>query len=193
MIIVGIFMYQVYKINYSPVKTEIALEKTVSNSVSTSAFVVRDETPIKANVTGTLVPLVEDGKRVANGDERCSCVRSRKYGQENYNELKKVKEDIAYYSSLQNKVGVQTNDVETLDNRIYSACDDLVSAINTGEVDNYSEKESTLRDAITSRQLSTGTVIDPTQKLSELKTQRLNELQKNEGGYTKIQANKPGY
>ena len=59
LIIVGIFMYQVYKINYSPVKTEIALEKTVSNSVSTSAFVVRDETPIKAN--GTLVPLVEDG------------------------------------------------------------------------------------------------------------------------------------
>lgn len=27
LIIVGIFMYQVYKINYSPVKTEIALEK----------------------------------------------------------------------------------------------------------------------------------------------------------------------
>lgn len=53
-----------------------------------------------------------------------------------------MKEDIAYYSSLQNKVGVQTNDVETLDNRIYSACDDLVSAINTGEVDNYSERKA---------------------------------------------------
>ena len=191
LIIVGIFMYQVYKINYSPVKTEIALEKTVSNSVSTSAFVVRDETPIKANVTGTLVPLVEDGKRVANGDD-VAVVFDSENAARNYNELKKVKEDIAYYSSLQNKVGVQTNDVETLDNRIYSACDDLVSAINTGEVDNYSEKESTLRDAITSRQLSTGTVIDPTQKLSELNT-RLNELQKNEGGYTKIQANNPGY
>lgn len=191
LIIVGVFMYQVYKINYSPVKTEIALEKTVSNSVSTSAFVVRDETPIKANVTGTLVPLVEDGKRVANGDD-VAVVFDSENAARNYNELKKVKEDIAYYSSLQNKVGVQTNDVETLDNRIYSACDDLVSAINTGEVDNYSEKESTLRDAITSRQLSTGTVIDPTQKLSELNT-RLNELQKNEGGYTKIQANNPGY
>ena len=154
LIIVGIFMYQVYKINYSPVKTEIALEKTVSNSVSTSAFVVRDETPIKANVTGTLVPLVEDGKRVANGDD-VAVVFDSENAARNYNELKKVKEDIAYYSSLQNKVGVQTNDVETLDNRIYSACDDLVSAINTGEVDNYSEKESTLRDAITSRQLST--------------------------------------
>ena len=169
LIIVGIFMYQVYKINYSPVKTEIALEKTVSNSVSTSAFVVRDETPIKANVTGTLVPLVEDGKRVANGDD-VAVVFDSENAARNYNELKKVKEDIAYYSSIQNKV----------------------SAINTGEVDNYSEKENTLRDAITSRQLSTGTVIDPTQKLSELNT-RLNELQKNEGGYTKIQANNPGY
>ena len=152
---------------------------------------VRDETPIEANVTGTLVPLVEDGKRVANGDD-VAVVFDSENAARNYNELQKVKEDIAYYSSLQNKVGVQTNDVETLDNRIYSACDDLVSAINTGEVDNYSEKESTLRDAITSRQLSTGTVIDPTQKLSELNT-RLNELQKNEGGYTKIQANNPGY
>lgn len=107
LIIVGIFMYQVYKINYSPVKTEIALEKTVSNSVSTSAFVVRDETPIKANVTGTLVPLVEDGKRVANGDD-VAVVFDSENAARNYNELKKVKEDIAYYSSLQNKVGVQT-------------------------------------------------------------------------------------
>lgn len=88
LIIVGIFMYQVYKINYSPVKTEIALEKTVSNSVSTSAFVVRDETPIKANVTGTLVPLVEDGKRVANGDD-VAVVFDSENAARNYNELKK--------------------------------------------------------------------------------------------------------
>ena len=62
----------------------------MSNSVSTSAFVVRDETPIKANVSGTLVPLVEDGKRVANGDD-VAVVFDSENAARNYNELKKSK------------------------------------------------------------------------------------------------------
>lgn len=189
--IIGIFLYQVFKINYNPVTTEIALDKTVANNVITQAFIVRDETPIIANVSGTLVPLVEDGKRVANGDD-VAVVFADETAAKIYNQLTEVKNDIAYFSSLQNKIGIQTSDFSALDERLYNACENYVSTIAGGVVESYSEKENLVRDAATSRQLSSGVEIDPSQKLSELKL-KLSELEGQERGYTKIKADNPGY
>lgn len=191
LVVIGIFMYQVFKINYDPVKTEIAIDKTVYNSIITNAFVARDETSIQANVTGTLVPLVEDGKRVANGDD-VAVVFTDEAAAKIYNQLEEVKEDIAYFSSLQNKIGVQTSDIQSFDERIYNACEAYVMSVNNGAIENYSDKEDSVRDAVTSRQLSIGIEIDPSKKLSELNSQ-LASLEAQEGGYTKIKADNPGY
>lgn len=191
MIIIGIFLYQVYKINYNPVTTEIAIDKTVSDNVITQAFIVRDETPITANAAGTLVPLAEDGKRVAKGDD-VAVVFTDETAAKIYNQLTEVKKDIAYFSSLQNKVGIQTSDIAALDEKIYNACENYVTEISGGCVENYSVKESAVRDAVTSRQLSTGIEIDPSEKLKELNAE-LAKLEAQEGGYTKIKADNPGY
>lgn len=191
LLIIAVFLYQVFKINYDPVKTEIALKNTISDHVDTKAFIVRDEMPIKASASGTLVPLVEDGKRVANGDD-VAVVFTSEAAAKVYNELSSVKEDIAYFSSLQNKVGIQTTDVDTLDDRIYAACEAYVLALDSGVVENYGGYEDTIRDTITSRQLSTGTEINPSEKLAGLKA-RLADLQAQEGGYTTIKADSPGY
>lgn len=188
---IAFFLYQVFKINYQPVKTQVALSKTVASTAVTDAFVVRDEYPIEASVTGTLVPLVEDGKRVASQDD-VAVVFTSDEAAKTYNEIKSVKEEIAYFSSLQNKVGVQTADITPLDERIYSACEAYAVAVNNGNIDSYQTYEDNIRDAITSRQLSTGTVIDPSAKLGELNA-KLAQLQSAEIGYNTIKAPHPGY
>ena len=185
------FLYQIFKINYSPVKTQVALEKTVSASTVTDAFVVRDEYPITATISGTLVPLVDDGKRVASGDN-VAVVFTSDEAAKNYNEIKSLEKDVEYYASLQNKVGVQTSDIEPLDERVYTACEDYIVAINKGDVDSFSRYEETLREYINSRQLSTGAVIDPSVRLEELNT-RLEQLKKENIGYNTITAPHPGY
>lgn len=188
---IAFFLYQVFKINYEPVKTEVALEKTVSASAVTQAFIVRDEYPIEASVTGTLVPLVEDGKRVASGDN-VAVVFTSDEAAKTYNEIKELEKKIEYYASLQNKVGVQTADITPLDERIYSSCGDFVAAVSSGKIDTLDSFEEKVRDAITSRQLSTGAVIDPSIKLSELTTQ-LEQLKAKNIGYSTITAPHPGY
>ncbi len=189
--IIVFFLYEVFKINYEPVKTEVALQKTVASSAVTEAFIVRDEYPIEASVSGTLVPLVEDGKRVASGDN-VAVVFGSDDAAKVYNQMNAVSEDIAYYSSLLNKVGIQTNDVTVLDERIYSACEEYVAAISHGKIEAYDYYEDNIRDAFTSRQLSTGTVIDPTEKLMSLEAQ-LTDLKSRAGGYNTITAPHPGY
>ncbi|MBQ5994327.1 MAG: hypothetical protein IJL63_00555 [Clostridia bacterium] len=190
-VFIAFFLYQIFKINYSPVKTQAALEKTVSASTLTEAFVVRDEYPITANITGTLVPLVDDGKRVASGDN-VAVVFTSDEAAKNYNEIKALEKDVEYYSSLQNKVGVQTSDIEPLDERVYSACEDYIIAINSGNADTFGRYQETLREYINSRQLSTGSVIDPSVKLEELNTQ-LEQLKRQNIGYNTITAPHPGY
>lgn len=189
--IICVCIYQIFKINYTPVQTEIALEKTVSKSVTTETFIVRDETYITAQVSGTLVPLVADGKRVASGDD-VAVVFTSEASARNYSKIRELEEEIAYFESLRNKIGIQTSDVESLDERIYSACESYIQAIAGGNVADFESYEDTLCEAITSRQLSTGTVIDPTEKLAALRAE-LAELKNAEGGYTTIQANNPGY
>ncbi|MEG1437509.1 MAG: HlyD family efflux transporter periplasmic adaptor subunit, partial [Oscillospiraceae bacterium] len=61
--------YQGYMMVYEPVKTETAFEYTIYDTVETEIFVVRDEQYISNHASGTIVPIVEDGKRVANGQE----------------------------------------------------------------------------------------------------------------------------
>ena len=191
LLFIAFFLYQVFKINYEPVKTEVALEKTVSASAVTQAFIVRDEYPIEASVTGTLVPLVEDGKRVASGDN-VAVVFTNDDAAKTYNEIKDLEKKIEYYASLQNKVGVQTADITPLDERIYSACGDFVAAVNRGKIDSLKSYADKIRDAVTSRQLSTGAVIDPSVKLAELNTQ-LEQLKAKNIGYSTITAPHPGY
>lgn len=185
------FLYQVFKINYQPVKTQVALSKTVASTAVTDAFVVRDEYPIEASVTGTLVPLVEDGKRVASQDD-VAVVFTSDEAAKAYNEMKAVKEEIEYFSSLQNKVGVQTADITPLDERIYSACEAYSVAISKGNISSYETYENNIRDAMTSRQLSTGTIIDPSARLGELNA-KLAQLQGANIGYNTIKAPHPGY
>lgn len=192
--IVALFVFQVVRINYEPVKTEPAQKKTISDNAVTQAFVVRDEYPISVNGSssgGTLVPLVEDGKRVASGDN-VAVVFGSDEAAKTYNEIRKLEKQISYYSSLQNKVGVQTADITPLDDRIYSCAQDYIVAINGGNVDSYESYEENLRDAITSRQLSTGVSIDPSVKLAELNT-KLEQLKTQQIGYSTISAPHPGY
>lgn len=188
---IAFFLYQVFKINYQPVKTQVALSKTVASTAVTDAFVVRDEYPIEASVTGTLVPLVEDGKRVASQDD-VAVVFTSDEAAKTYNEIKSVKDEIEYFSSLQNKVGVQTADITPLDERIYTACEAYAVAVNNGNIDSYETYENNIRDAVTSRRLSTGTVIDPSAKLGELNA-KLAQLQAENIGYSTIKAPHPGY
>ncbi len=190
-LIVAICVYQIFKINYSPVKTEIALEKTISKAVTTDGFVVRDETYVTADAVGTPVPLVTDGKRVASGDA-VAVVFTSEASARVYSQIQKLEADIAYFESLKNKIGIQTSDVESLDERIYSACAQYVTAMADGDIDALETYEDTVCEAITSRQLSTGTVIDPTEKLSSLKAQ-LADLQAQSGGYITVRADNPGY
>lgn len=89
-------------------------------------------------------------------------------------------------------MGIQTTDIEPLDEKIYEMCEKLVLCENTGEIEKYGEFENAVRDAVTGKQLATGAQIDVTAKISALKAQ-LTDLKAASNTYGTVTASHPGY
>lgn len=194
--IAGVFLiayvgYQFFLINNEPVKTEVALEKTVYDTVDTTAFFVRDESYIENNSTGTLVPLVTDGMRVANGDTVAVVFKDEQSARD-YKRISELNLSIAYYLSLKNRVGVQTTDLSSIESRINSACRSYIAATADGDIDNINGERDALKEAITARQLATGSLITVDEKLASLNAE-LAALKSKSVGYNSVIAGNPGY
>ncbi|MFR5141509.1 MAG: HlyD family efflux transporter periplasmic adaptor subunit [Acutalibacteraceae bacterium] len=59
--------YQVYLSQYTGLKTEAATYSTVSESIDTTGFIIRDEEVISSSYSGVLNYTVDDGEKVAEG------------------------------------------------------------------------------------------------------------------------------
>ena len=190
-LVLSVCTYQIFKLNYSPVQTEVALQKTVYDTVTCDSFIARDETPIKTDADGTLVPLVVDGRRVARGDAVAVVFKSEEAAK-TYSRIENLKTQIHYFESLKNKVGTHTSDLELLNEKVYASCENYIRAVSAGKTEQLQTAGHDICDAITSRQLAVGTVIDPTEKIASLQAE-LAALETDSKGYDTIYAPNPGY
>ena len=186
------FVYQVVQMNSNPYKTELALERDIKNTVSTKAFVVRDEEYLTTdNTSGTVVSIAEDGKRVARGDS-VAVVFQNTDSAAAYVRINELTKEIEYYNQLKNRVGIGTNAPSSYSNLINNACINFISA-SRGEIDsNYHIALNDFRDAITTRQLAVGKELSVDAKLAELEAE-LVSLQAKATGYITVASPNPGY
>ncbi|MBQ7957095.1 MAG: hypothetical protein IJ279_03565 [Clostridia bacterium] len=172
---VAVFMiiYLVYlalDANYSPVKTEVATMKTVENSVSTKVFIVRDENYISAKASGTIVPLVEDGQRVAEGQDIAAVFSDEKEANK-YVELRKVHSELERFQNIEASDKMNIRDISTYDQTTNEEFLNLVNSISDGDYSLIKTYAQAVRDRETSRQLCLGYDVDTSEVISSLSTQ----------------------
>ena len=186
------FVYQVIQMNSNPYKTELALERDIKNTVSTKAFIVRDEEYLTTdNTTGTVVSIAEDGKRVARGDS-VAVVFQNTDSASAYVRISELKKEIEYYNQLKNRVGIGTNAPSSYNSLINNACINFIS-VSRNEIDSdFYDALNDFRDAITTRQLAVGKELSVDAKLAELEAE-LVSLESKATGYTTVASPNPGY
>lgn len=191
-LIILYFVYQIVQMNSNPYKTELALERDIKNTVSTKAFVVRDEEYLTTdNTSGTVVSIAEDGKRVASGDDVAVVFQSTESAAA-YVRMNELTKEIDYYNQLKNRVGIGTNAPSSYYNLINDACINFISA-SRGEINSdYYEALTDFRDAITTRQLAVGEELSVDAKLAQLEAE-LVSLQSKATGFTTVTSPNPGY
>jgi len=183
--------YQGYMMVYKPVKTETAYEYTIYDTVQTKIFVIRDEKYIANNAKGTFVPVVEDGKRVSNGQE-VAIVFANTQAASNYIRVKELEESIDRYKTLASQAESYAIDLDTVDDEITSRLFSYIDTISTGELDKLKNRSDALRDKIITRQIVTGKTIDFASKISSLQAQ-LAKLKEKDSDYQSISATQAGY
>ncbi|MBP3330770.1 MAG: hypothetical protein J6L89_08055 [Clostridia bacterium] len=171
---VSVFMivYLIYlalDANYSPVKTEVATMKTVEKSISTKVFIVRDENYISAKASGTVVPLVEDGQRVGEGQEIAAVFADDKDA-DKYVELEQIYSELERFENIAAADKMNIRDITTYDQTTNEEFLNLVEAIADADYALVKTHAYSVRDRETSRQISLGYDVDTSDVLSQLST-----------------------
>ena len=174
MIILTFTVYQVYifKGGNPRMKTQTALFQTVSRSVTTQGFIIREEQYVNNPHSGTVAPAVSNGSKVAIDD-----VVARIYPTEdaarNAARVEELDDAIAFYRSVAfANTGVSPNDLELYKRNAVDALLALSDAVENDELTRFSELTGELRAAITKKQIACGSAVDVSDRLAALTAER---------------------
>lgn len=155
------------RVNRDSYDTETADEVIEQEKLDLKAFIVRDEKYIDRKTTGTVVPLIKDGMRVASGDA-VARVCATTEDAANMSALLDAKESLARYQELSEQTELNALDMEKLNKDIDSSFTELIEASGKGDFSNISQNIEELENKLASKQILKDGTIDLTAKFNEL-------------------------
>lgn len=178
--------------NSNELDTEIAVKYNYSESISTNAFIVREETLINNSVAnGVEYYMVNDGDKVG-----VSTVVAKIFANENdalcYNKIQEIDEKIAVLEGLNTPYDNISTD-SAVDSQIYLNINTLLKAVNNG---NFKERDSAAESlvySINQRQKIIGTVTDFNAQIQELQKEKSEYNVAGSGYIAEIRSPKSGY
>lgn len=147
--------------------TETADEVVEQEKLELKAFLVRDEEYINQKTTGTVVPLIKDGMRVASGDAVARVCASDEDAA-NVSALLEAKESLARYQEISEQTELNALDMEKLNKTIDASFTELVRTSNSGDFFELSRNIEGLENKLASKQILKDGTIDLTAKFNEL-------------------------
>lgn len=147
--------------------TETADEVVEQEKLELKAFLVRDEEYINQKTTGTVVPLIKDGMRVASGDAVARVCTSDEDAA-NVSALLEAKESLARYQEISEQTELNALDMEKLNKTIDASFTELVRTSNSGDFSELSRNIEELENKLASKQILKDGTIDLTAKFNEL-------------------------
>lgn len=183
--------YQVYLTSFDKVETVTALEKTANNSLFTKGFFIREEEYIVNSASGTVIPVAQDGKKVSSGNTVAVEFDSDE-AVATYMRIETLKSELERYIKLNSITPASGLALEGMETAIDKTISELVDTINAGDLDNLSSYYSSVRDAITKKQLLLGEDIAFQDIIDGINTE-LEHLEAAGVSYRSITANGSGY
>ena len=181
------------KANFTQVKTETANIMTVSDSIPTTGYFIRDEQMITYDGDGVISYLLNDGDKISK-DESVANVYTDVQAANDKKTIDKLEQQINALEQLNNAVNNIMPAPDDLDKNISSS---LSKAKLSASEKNFTDADKSITAALYSinqRQLVTGKTQSYSAKISELK-KKMSELKKKyaENSSRAIKSTKTGY
>jgi hypothetical protein len=163
--------YQVYRMHYSPVRTEPVSYFTASDSVQTTVVAIRKETLLTSPAKGVADYVIQPGDRVSKGG-----VIAKIYETEEQVSAQRRLEDadraIAQLQNLQKPGSTYSFNADSSNERICLKLTGLLQSVNAGDLSQVSDGKSGLLDLLNERQIGTGKEKDFNVRIKALQAQR---------------------
>ena len=169
-LVVAAFVYlfhDVLTMNKNSYDTETADEVTEQEKISLKAFLVRDEEYINQKTTGTVVPLIKDGMRVASGDAVARVCNSSEDAAA-VSKLVETKESLARYQEISEQTELNALDMEKLNKAIDASYTELLETANNGDFSDLTKNTEELENKLASKQILKDGTINLTDKFNKL-------------------------
>lgn len=151
--------------------TESTQKTIVSDTISTTGFVIRDEVLIKNDANGVLVYQVSSGDKVtAKGT--IATVYDTENDAVNYQKLCDIEEEIAELEELNSVMSSANVGLDSVNNRLDQKLSTFIETINKRDFNNISTVENELFSAVYRKQIITGDQENFDEKIDELKDKK---------------------
>ncbi len=184
-------IYQVVLISKSEIETQIAMNETVYKTINTKCFVVRDEEYIVNSAKGTTISFAANAQRVAKGDT-VSMIFQTNEDANTYLRVTEITKELEHYNTLAGQANIQSVDVASLSSKIESKLSDYLDNVDRGDFKKAGENIEDFSNYITSKQISTGEVLNLEDKINAL-TAELASIQAKKTAYSEVKSERAGY
>ncbi|MCQ2479995.1 MAG: hypothetical protein MJ120_05080 [Clostridia bacterium] len=184
--------FNAFVYSYSPITTfTIAERAQYEDTFEFDGFVIRDEEPVQNKTTGTAVPLVRDGERVAKGDPIAVVCKSEEDASA-YKQLQNAQAELERYKNLNNTNGTQDLDAEKLNSEISDAYTLLMDCSTSGNFDGLDEAVNLFNEKNAIRQILADGSINVSKQMTAI-DKEIKKLQSKKINTTSVSAPASGY
>lgn len=185
-------LYQIYVSNFTKVKTQPVTYTSLSDSIQSESFIVRDEVFINNNSNGVMSYLLEDGEKVAK-DGTVAEIFNNYDDAKTQKEIKNIDNEVNNFKQLSYLSNSYTSDPLATDEQIGSSIQKMIKDINASSYNNIQKSRSDILYLMNEKQIITGKVASFNNKIDELQSQR-DTLSKSHGSSIgKVLAPDSGY
>lgn len=149
--------YQIYKANYSQVRTETAVSATLSDSVQAQGVVIRKETLLTKTGNGVISYEVADGERVSRGGVVAS-VYANAQAAVSEQKSRQLSEELSQLTQINQPDKLQMVNPENLDQQVHLRLYDMLWSQSEGNADGVEQERQSILSLVNQWQIVTGKV-----------------------------------
>ena len=147
--------YQVYLSQYTGLKTETATYSTVSESIDTTGFIIRDEEVIDSSYSGVLNYTVDDGEKVAEGGAIAEIYPTEEDAAVQ-NRIARIDDELNRLSVLESPSDSTASNPKLIGSQISKKITSILGGLKSGSMSDVTDERNDLQLLLSQRQVVTG-------------------------------------
>ncbi|WP_416200938.1 MAG: Secretion protein HlyD [Thermocaproicibacter melissae] len=163
--------YQIFKANYSSIRTENVSYFTASRTVKVSVVALRNEVLLTSPAGGAVDFAINSGSRVAKGGTIAEIYANSEQISVKH-QLADIDREIQQLQNLQQSASAYSLSAETANERICMKLSEMLNYVSSGELPKVYSEKSSLLNLLSEKEIGTGKVKDFKSRISELQSQR---------------------